>query len=724
MNNRKYLVLILLIFSSIATFAQSSTAEEMAPFCAGGSTLTFDNTTNSPPADPDSAADSYGCLGSEPNPAWFFMQIGESGDLEFTLTQTTNTGNGIDVDFILWGPFGGPPPIFGPTNLNDDTEVDCSYSASATETVSIPDAITGQYYVILITNFSNQPGQINLTQTNIGENGAGTTNCDIVCPLSLGDDFTLCPGNTSTIVATIEDATSYEWFQGTDPIPGETGQSYTVTEPGTYSVVVNKPGCVADATASVTITAPDAIPINDPLDIIICAPGEPPYTFNLTQNNEYILNGLDPDFFPITFHTSEFEAIEGISPIFPLSAAQNYQANSGDIMWLRVEDYNTGCSTTRSFQLIGNPAPTPGTPENLQACDIDESGDEVFDLTIQDGTVYAGQDPSTFTITYHETFTDADANTGEITSPDTYVTSGTTIYVRLTNNDDEDCYGVTSFDIEVTPVPVVEVPEDQFACSDTGYTLPAIIQSGNYYTAPDGTGTQLNEGDIISTTQTIYVYAESGTVPNNCTSEESFTVTIYQQPTVDTPADLSACETYTLPVLTEGNYYTGAGGTGTMLNPGDQITITQDIYIYADSGVAPVGCADEHVFNVQIDTPPTLVPATPLELCDDNFDGFAIFDLTPAGAEVIDGQTGLTVTYHETLEDADFGANDITNPGSHSTITGQIYIRVEPTGSTSNCYSVEPVDIIVHQRPAVPSISDYEQCDYTGNAGEEEFDLT
>ncbi|KAF2506472.1 hypothetical protein E0W72_12620, partial [Flavobacterium arcticum] len=726
MNNKKYLVLILLVFSTVATFAQSNTAPEMDPFCAGGSTLTFDNTTNSPPADPDSAADSYGCLGSEPNPAWFYMQIGESGDLEFTLSQTSNTGNGIDVDFILWGPFGGPPPIYGPSNLNDGTTVDCSYSGSATESVSIPDAITGQYYVILITNFSNQPGQINLTQTNTGDAGAGSTNCDIVCPLSLGDGFELCPGNTAAITATIEDATSYEWFQDGAPLAGETGQSLVVSEPGTYSVIVNKPGCVADATASVTITAPDPILINDPEDIVICAVGTPPYTFDLSQNNDYILNGLDPALYDITFHNSAEEASEGIGQIFPASNVENYQSNGGETMYVRVLDVNADCGTYREFQLIGNPAPTPGTPGDLQICDSDDSGDEEFDLTIQDTDVFAGQDPTIYTVTYHETLENAEDNVGEVTDPENYlaVVGTTVIYTRLTNNDNEDCYGVTSFELEVSPNPVVEVPEDQFVCSEPGYTLPAIIESGNYYTEPNGAGTQLNEGDLITTTQTIYVYAESGTSPNNCTAEESFTITVYQKPVIDTPADLSSCESYILPVLSEGNYYTDVAGTGTMLNAGDEITVTQDIYIYADSGVAPVSCVTEHMFNVQIDTRPTLLPATPLEQCDDNFDGLAVFDLTPAGDEVINGQTGLTVTYHETEEGADFGTNVITDPTNHSIITGFIWIRVEETGTTSNCYSVEEVNIIVHERPTVPTISDYAQCDYNNPEGVETFDLT
>jgi gliding motility-associated-like protein len=47
------------------------------------------------------------------------------------------------------------------------------------------------------------------------------------------------------------------------------------------------------------------------------------------------------------------------------------------------------------------------------------------------------------------------------------------------------------------------------------YTLP-IINNGNYYTASNATGIQLNAGDIINTSQTIYIYNEV-----NCNSNES-----------------------------------------------------------------------------------------------------------------------------------------------------------------------------------------------------------
>src|SRR5690606_41087827 len=64
----------------------------------------------------------------------------------------------------------------------------------------------------------------------------------------------------------------------------------------------------------------------------------------------------------------------------------------------------------------------------------------------------------------------------------------------------------------------------------------------------------LNAGDAISTTQTIYVYGETGTTPN-CTDENNFVVTINNTPAIDAPADICACDSYTLPALTGGAYY-------------------------------------------------------------------------------------------------------------------------------------------------------------------------
>ncbi|WP_396602568.1 T9SS type B sorting domain-containing protein [Algibacter sp. R77976] len=71
----------------------------------------------------------------------------------------------------------------------------------------------------------------------------------------------------------------------------------------------------------------------------------------------------------------------------------------------------------------------------------------------------------------------------------------------------------------------VNAPDD---CSDfipvdsleniigTSYTLPTLI-NGNYFTETNGMGMPLNTGDVITTSQTIYIYNES-----TCNSNESF----------------------------------------------------------------------------------------------------------------------------------------------------------------------------------------------------------
>ncbi|WP_452219896.1 hypothetical protein, partial [Lacinutrix salivirga] len=86
----------------------------------------------------------------------------------------------------------------------------------------------------------------------------------------------------------------------------------------------------------------------------------------------------------------------------------------------------------------------------------------------------------------------------------------------------------------------------------------------------------------------------------NCISETSFTVTISGLPNVDTLTDQTACDSYTLPTLTNGNYFSGTDGSGTAFSAGDLITSSQTIFIYNQVGTPPNSCANESSFNVTI----------------------------------------------------------------------------------------------------------------------------
>jgi len=130
-----------------------------------------------------------------------------------------------------------------------------------------------------------------------------------------------------------------------------------------------------------------------------------------------------------------------------------------------------------------------------------------------------------------------------------------------------------------------------------------VLTVGGYFSSPDGVG-PLNAGDVLTVGQTVYIYAQTGTVPN-CFDQDSFTVTITTTPDVDDIGDVTACDSYTLPVLSLGNYFTATGGGGTPMFAGDVLTQGQTVYVYAESGTAPDTCSDEDTFLVSIGTTPS-----------------------------------------------------------------------------------------------------------------------
>jgi hypothetical protein len=124
------------------------------------------------------AGNSYGCLGSRPNPTWFYLPISRAGNINLMIQQSTdisfmNTAGSLDVDYICYGPFTNPTtPCNG--QLTADKIVSCSFSASANEYPVIPNAQPGQYYLIMTTNFSNRAGFIKITEMS---STVGAINC-------------------------------------------------------------------------------------------------------------------------------------------------------------------------------------------------------------------------------------------------------------------------------------------------------------------------------------------------------------------------------------------------------------------------------------------------------------------------------------------------------------------------------------------------------------------
>ena len=186
------------------------------------------------------------------------------------------------------------------------------------------------------------------------------------------------------------------------------------------------------------------------------------------------------------------------------------------------------------------------------------------------------------------------------------INTSQTIYIYNTN---AFCDAETSFNVEIRSFPPVDNFTDIFSCEP--YVLP-VLSNGQYFTESGAQGTQLNAGEVISSTQTIYIFNEYSDLAG-CTNENVFTVNILGIE-VDEPTDAIACETYELPPLNVGNYYTESGGQGTQLNAGDMITSTQTLYVYAENGNRFL-CSDEHEFTITVFETPTLPILPNLEGC-------------------------------------------------------------------------------------------------------------
>ena len=200
----------------------------------------------------------YGCLGVTPNANWLALGIATSGSIHLVLTQTGNNNIGFsDVDFALYGPF--TSVAAGCPILNAAAPIDCSFSGSSTEFVDIPNAIAGQVYILLTTNFSGGSGTISL-QPNFANPSTGSINCVINFTASTSATSSTCgqPNGTAQVTPIGGFAPyTYLWNSPGNP----TTQSVSNLVPGTYSVTVNSsPNPVTNVaippvTVSVTVTS-------------------------------------------------------------------------------------------------------------------------------------------------------------------------------------------------------------------------------------------------------------------------------------------------------------------------------------------------------------------------------------------------------------------------------------------------------------------------------------
>lgn len=217
---KKTILLFLFISQITNSYSQSSTCMTATPFCTATS-ITYPASTNSLAQ----TGPNYGCLGSQPNPAWFYCKVVTAGSLVINMTNSAN----VDIDFICWGPFTSPSSA---CNTLDSTQtIDCSYSSSSSEVANFP-ALAGAYYLIMITNYSNQPTDITFSVTS----STATISCEEICITHTYYNTPLCVDGTLQLLATDHlGQGNYNWS-------GPNGFTSTQQNPIENNVTVNSSG--------------------------------------------------------------------------------------------------------------------------------------------------------------------------------------------------------------------------------------------------------------------------------------------------------------------------------------------------------------------------------------------------------------------------------------------------------------------------------------------------
>jgi agmatine deiminase len=217
---------------------------------------------------------------------------------------------------------------------------------------------------------------------------------------------------------------------------------------------------------------------------------------------------------------------------------------------------------------------------------------------------------------------------------------------------------IKTFYISVNENPMLDNPNDITACDS--YTLPALT-IGEYF-ANSGGVNPIAIGTEIVTTQTIYVYAETGTTPN-CYAENNFTVTIIDSPSIDLGEDIEQCGgAATLEAGAGFEYYEWNG------NEGGQTFVVNESGTYNLVVEDANGCSATDQITVTIHPELNITTESTSESAPDANDGTATVIIsggTPEfGIEWSNGGDTPTITdlsgntYFVTVTDANFCSDE------------------------------------------------------------------
>lgn len=347
------------------------------------------------------------------------------------------------------------------------------------------------------------------------------------------------------------------------------------------------------------------------------------------------------------------------SPITVVSTSDKLEINN-----LKFENSGTYIATITLTDDCGNsiekqgffnldvfePATANQNVTDIAFCDTDGDGLNTFDLrTEKDAEILQSLSSSNFTVTYYSdaSFKDEIANPSNFT-PTSFFNG--VIYARVRNNSAPNnvCFADTSFNLSVTGLPVPTQPLDYEVCDDS--------------LDGDDTNGFFENFDLLSKDAEIL---------------GSLNTSIY---TV--------------------SYHLNATDANTGSSPIDKTSLyknvdkdEQTIYVRVENNENP-NCYDANLsFKLIVNPLPVITASVDLRQCDDDLDGFNIFNLEEANELISSNYQNETFAYYKTLSDAENDLDRIVNFTSfNNQVSSKVWVKVF---SNELCARISEINLFV-----------------------------
>ena len=327
----------------------------------------------------------------------------------------------------------------------------------------------------------------------------------------------------------------------------------------------------------------------------------------------------------------------------------------------------TSCIIEDTVEVTLNSEQSSSQISDYILCDTNDDGIESFNLSSKNNEVLASVPPSSYNISYHYSIDDAENNVNPILGIIQNTSSPQTIFVRIEDTVNG-CLAYSEFNLIVNEKPEYVEPDPIEVCQNPN-------AGGNTFVDLNIANSQITNGNT-----NLYVSYH------------------YSQ----TEADL---------------------GINPIFSPYSNANTSETLYVRVYNAIT--GCFSTTTISIEIQESPSINSDDQwINACEQDEDGFEDFDLTTIINEILEGLTGVDVSFHASFDEAQNNINPIADPENYQNTTPNvqtIYIRVED--EESGCFTIKSIELHTNIILTGLSYNAFIVCDDISNDGIADFNL-